>query len=78
MKDFSLCRENSTYKLRHNNILQVPQVRTSKFGKKSFRYAATVLWNSFPDAFRKVNNIRQFKAINANWNGEECKCNLCR
>ena len=52
-------RENTVYNFRYNNILQVPRVSTSKFGKKSFSYAAAVLWNSFPDEFRKVSNSVQ-------------------
>ena len=62
-------RDNSRYNFRYNNILKVPQVRTTKYGKNSFRYAATVLWNSFPDEFRQVNNFSQFKSLFANWNG---------
>ena len=49
-------RENIVYKFRYNNILQVPRVSTSKFDKKSFSYAAAVLWNIFPNEFRKVSN----------------------
>ena len=49
-----------SYNFRYNNILQVPQVRTNKCGKNSFKYAAAVLWNSFPDVFRKVSNFYQF------------------
>ena len=30
------------------NVVQIPQVCTSKYGN-SFKYAAAVLWNSFPD-----------------------------
>ena len=71
-------RENSTHNFRYNNILQVPQSRTSNFGKKSLRYAAAVLLNRFLDEFRRVNNFGQFKSMIANWNGEDCKCNLCR
>ena len=71
-------RDNSRYNFRYNNILQVPQVRTTKYGKNSFRYAAAVLWNSFPDKFRQVNNFSQFKSLLANWNGGDCRCNLCR
>ena len=56
-------RDNSRYNFRYNNILQVPQVRTTKYGKNSFRYAAAVLWNSFPDEFRQVNNFSQFKSL---------------
>ena len=46
-------RYNSAYNFRYNNILQVSRVRTTKFGKKSLSYAVAVLWNSFPDEFRK-------------------------
>ena len=64
----------SSYNFRYQNVLQVPQVRTTKYGKKSFRFAAAVLWNSFPDNFRQVSN--QFKALISNWSGKDCKCNL--
>ena len=36
---------------RYQNILQVPKARTTKYGMKSLRFAAAVLWNSFPDNF---------------------------
>ena len=36
-------RDCSTYNFRHPNVLQVLQVRTTKYGKKSFRFAAAVL-----------------------------------
>ena len=71
-------RDNSAYNFRYNNILQVPRVHTTKFCKKSFSYAAAVLWNSFPDEFRKESNFNQFKALISNWNGDDCTCNMCR
>ena len=77
LTDLVNLRENSMYSFRYNNILQVPQVQTSKYGKSSFRYAADVLCNSFPDAFRKVNNFNQFKSFVSHWNGVGCKCNEC-
>ncbi|MCU7801455.1 MAG: reverse transcriptase family protein, partial [gamma proteobacterium symbiont of Lucinoma myriamae] len=71
-------RDNTSYNFRYTNILQIPQVRTSNYGKKSFRYAAAVLWNSFPDDFRQTSNFNQFKSLISKWDGGECKCNLCR
>ena len=68
----------SSYNFRYQNVLQVPQVRTTKYGKKSFRLAAAVLWNSFPDNFRQVSSFNQFKALIYDWSGKDCKCNLCR
>jgi hypothetical protein len=44
-------------------------VRTSTYGKNSFRYAAAVLWNDLPDDFRKISNFNQFKNILKSWNG---------
>ena len=47
ISDLINLRENLAYNFRYNNILKVPQVRTSNFGKTSFRYATAVLWKAF-------------------------------
>ena len=78
LSDLVRIRDCSSYNFRYQNVLQVPQVRTTKYGKKSFRFAAAVLWNSFPDNFRQVSSFNQFKALISNWSGKDCKCNLCR
>jgi hypothetical protein len=48
--------QNSKYYFRYNNILDIPQVRTSRYGKKTFKFAAATLWNSLPDHFRTKNS----------------------
>ena len=63
LSDLVRIRDCSSYNFRYQNVLQVPQVRTTKYGKKSFRFAAAVLWNSFPDNFRQVSSFNQFKAL---------------
>ena len=69
--------ENS-YNFRYSNILQIPAVRTTTYGKNSFRYAAAVLWNNFPEHFRQTNNFNNFKSLLNHWNGEQCKCSMCK
>ena len=59
------------------NIVDIPRVRTSTYGKNSFKYAAAVLWNDLPDDFRKISNFNQFKNILKSWNGNVCKCSAC-
>ena len=66
LSDLVRIRDCSSYNFRYQNVLQVPQVRTTKYGKKSFRIAAAVLWNSFPDNFRQVSSFNQFKALISN------------
>ena len=70
-------KENS-YNFRYSNILQIPAVRTTTYGKNSFRYAAAVLWNNFPENFRQTNNFNHFKSLLSHWNGDQCKCSLCK
>ena len=67
-------KSNNSYNFRYANLLEVPSVRTTNFGKKSFRYTAPVLWNSLPESFRKETNFNQFKKLILNWNGNDCKC----
>ena len=46
-------KRGNIYNFRYSNILQIPSVRTSKFGKSSFKYAL-VLWNSLQEYFRNA------------------------
>jgi hypothetical protein len=46
------------YSFRYSNILNLPRVRTSTYGKKSFKFAAASLCNSFPGHFRRENSIK--------------------
>ena len=63
LSDLVKLRNCTSYNFGYNNILLVSQVRTSKYGKNSFKYAAAALWNSFPDDFRKVSNFNLFKSL---------------
>ena len=70
---------NSKYYFRYNNILDIPQVRTSRHGKKKqFKFATDTLWNSLPDHFRTENSFSQFKSLMQSWNGTKCCCSACR
>jgi hypothetical protein len=53
--------KNSKYSFRYFNIVEIPRVKTTTYGKNSFKYTAAVLWNDLPDDFRKIANIKQFK-----------------
>ena len=70
-------KRSSSYNLRYTNILQVPTVKTTLFGKRSFKYPAPVLWNSLPDDFRQCSNFNQFKGLILSWNGKNCNCVAC-
>ena len=70
--------KNSKYSFRYSNIVEIPRVKTTTYGKNSFKYTAAALWNDLPDDFRKIANFNQFKNTSLSWNGNECKCNACK
>ena len=65
-------KRDSKYNFRYSNILQIPQINTTRYGHISFRYADPVLWNSLHDEFRLCSNII------SSWNGLKCKCAACK
>ena len=48
------------------------------YGKNSFTFAASTLWNSLRDHFRTENSFSQFKSLLQSWNGSKCRCSACR
>ena len=65
--------KTSKYSFRYSNILDLPRIKTSTYGKKSFKAAAS-LWNRLPDHFRRENSFSQFRSLIQSWNGSECHC----
>ena len=45
-------------------IVEIPGVKTTTYGKNSFKHTAAVLWN---DDFREITNFNQFKNILQFW-----------
>ena len=70
-------KRNSKNNFRYSNILQIPQINTTRYGHNYFRYAAPVLWNSLPDEFRLCSNFNHFKTLISSWNGVKRKCAAC-
>ena len=66
--------KNNSYSFRYQNIVELPQVRTTSHGLQSFRYAGSKLWNELPDEFRKHSSLNQFKTLISSWSGSSCQC----
>ena len=55
--------KNSKYSFRYSNIVEIPRVKTTTYGKSSFKYTAAVLWNDLPDAFKKLPILTNLKTF---------------
>ena len=70
--------KNSKYSFRYSNIVEISRVKTTTYGKISFKYTAAILCNDLPDDFRIIANFNEFKNIVLSWNSNECKYNACK
>ena len=61
--------KSHSYSFRYTNTVEVPQVRTSKYGVRSFRSTAAKMWNSLPQQFREINTAEQFRSQINTWSG---------
>ena len=59
LKDMFTVR-SSSYNLRGNHILALPNPKTTTYGLHSFSYLASKIWNSLPDTYKTLNFL-EFK-----------------
>ena len=51
-----------SYYFRYTNTGEIPQVRTSSYGVRSFRSTAAKIWNSLLQKFRDITSTEQFRS----------------
>ena len=69
------CREVSDkYKLN----LDIPKWNQKTFGYKSLKELGPKIWNNLPYHIKSSDNLDTFKSLLKNWDGNLCKCNLCK
>ncbi len=61
---------------RKKNVIQ-PKFNTISYGKFSFKYIGSHIWNMLPDYFQDAVNVNSFKSLLKSWAGPTCNCNIC-
>ncbi len=65
------------YNLRDNNLLTQPKFRKISYGKNSFRYYGSHIWNLLPIEIKNSTTIDHFKDMIKQWEGPNCQCAMC-
>lgn len=63
--------------LRDPSILLVPRFNKIQYGKKTFSYYGSHLWNLLPNDIKRSVSISEFKHLIFTWEGPACSCNIC-
>ncbi len=66
-----------TYDLRDSNILCQPKFNKITYGKTTFSYYGTHIWNSLPNNINKCTSLEKFKTMLKGWEGPKCQCCMC-
>ena len=64
-----LTYKSNSYSFRYTNTIEIPQVRTSTYGVRSYRSTAAKIWNSLPQKFREITSAEQFRSQIGTWSG---------
>ena len=69
--------KNLSYSFRYTKTVEIPQVRTNRYGARSFRSTAAKMWNKLPQHFREITSYNVFKNQVNSWSGEASVCSFC-
>ena len=69
---------DSQYNLRIKNHLQLPNIRTGKYGIENVQYIGHHLWASLPDEIKDSGTRINFKQKMKSSKGSACICRLCK
>ncbi len=76
MKDMFEIKE-VPYDLRDSHILYQPIFKKITYGKNTFRYHSTHIWNLLPNDLKNSTSISSFKDLIKTWEGPQCQCLMC-
>ena len=69
--------KNLSYSFRYTQTVEIPQVRTIRYGTRSFHFSAAKMWNKLPQHFKDITSYNVFKNQVNLGSGEACVCSFC-
>ncbi len=76
MKEMFKVKE-TPYDLRDSNILVQPKFDKISYGKNTFQYYGSHIWNLLPNNIKECTTQETFKSLLEKWSGPKCQCNIC-
>ncbi len=64
------------YSLRDPNIIYQTKCEIITYGKNTFKYYGSHIWNLLPNEINETADILFFKSLVMTWEGPKCQCNM--
>ena len=68
---------DTEYALRDPLPLLPPKFHTTTYGRNSFTFEASKLWNNLPNDLKHIRDLDEFSSEIHEWSGPECTCYNC-
>ena len=59
-------------------MLEIPSVRTTRYGENSFCFEAARVLKRLPEEIRRTDNYKNFSRLVYTWTGPNYTCAMCR
>ena len=69
--------KNTRYDLQSKQLLKLPEISTSRYGTQALCFKGSLIWNTIPNKFKNIGNIKDFKKHIKDWKPTTCSCKLC-
>ncbi len=65
------------YFLWDSNIIYQSKFKNVTYGKNTFKYYGSHIWNSLPNEIKETADISSFEILIMTWEGPKCQYNMC-
>ena len=70
--------KDNIYDLRDGSRLVQPSFNKIRYGKNTFSYYGSHLWNMLPANIKNcATDMKMFKQLISTWQGPNCQCSMC-
>ena len=77
MKEMITIKEN-TFGLRDECKVIMPKFNKIRYGRNTFSYYGSHLWNLLPNELKRNVDLKRFKELLHTWERPACSCNICQ
>ncbi len=66
-----------SYQLRGNHTVDQPKFKGITYGKHTFVYYGSHIWNALLNQVQESTDLKGFKSLLKTWEGTNCQCTMC-
>ncbi len=66
-----------SYQVRDNHTVYLPKFKGITYGKHTFAYYESHIWNALPNQVKESTDFKGFKSLFKTWEEPNCQCNMC-